>query len=159
MPVWYESHSRNNIFYLLFFLPLLRAPPCLSTKPIKGSRVLVRSLEQARGGVSPGDRSDDFIPELDARAWGDEWEEEGGEEGMKAERWMQQSPESVPKSSGYKAPPPSPNLQGRMTSGHPLLLLLHLLPLLHSLPGCPLYLIWSVLLLKSSQVCYMWEYE
>lgn len=36
----------------LFFLlaPVLHAPPCLSTKPIKGSWVLVWSLEQAQGG-------------------------------------------------------------------------------------------------------------
>lgn len=62
--------------YLLFSILLptvLHAPPCLSTKPVKGSWVLVRSLEQARWGVGWGvglrHHSDDFIPELDARAW------------------------------------------------------------------------------------------
>ncbi|KAI9535522.1 hypothetical protein NQZ68_003076 [Dissostichus eleginoides] len=54
-----------------------------------------------RGGQTQR-RSDDFIPELDARAWGEEWEG-----GMKAERWMQQSPESVLKSSGCEDIPPA----------------------------------------------------
>lgn len=109
--------------FLQFFYPLftpllppsaLRAPPCLSTKHLNGLWVLVRSLELARGwgvggwGGGPRDRYDDFIPELDARAWGGE--REGG---MKEKRWMQQSP--VLKSSGYEALP-----KGRMTSGHPL---------------------------------------
>lgn len=95
-------------------LSALHAPPCLSTKHLNGLWVLVRSLELARGwgvggvGRGPRDRYDDFIPELDARAWGGE--REGG---MKEKRWMQQSP--VLKSSGYEALP-----KGRMTSGHPL---------------------------------------
>lgn len=115
LRISFQKQHFLPFFYLLFSLllpPVLHAPPCLSTKPIKGSWVLVRSLEQARGGVRPRDRADDFIPELDARAWGDELEG-----GMKAERWMQQSPSLCWKAQNTKRPPP---LQGRMTSGHPL---------------------------------------
>lgn len=63
------------------------------------------------GGGGPKDRYDDFIPELDARAWGGE--REGGMKRKKKKRWMQQSP--LLKSSGYEALP-----KGRMTSRHPL---------------------------------------
>lgn len=50
----FQKQQFRPFFYQLFFLflppPVLHAPPCFSTKPIKGSWVLVRSLEQARGG-------------------------------------------------------------------------------------------------------------
>lgn len=114
----FPPETRLSTIFLsaLYPSPPPLSPPCPSLSLHQAFKWVVGFGEEpgtsqgvgGGGGGGPRDRYDDFIPELDARAWGGE--REGG---MKEKRWMQQSP--VLKSSGYEALP-----KGRMTSGHPL---------------------------------------